>query len=462
MKKQISLSQIFCSIGLSCEKQGFHSAVSGVSIDSRKIKPGELFFSLPGDRVDGQSFLADAASKGAAFAVVEKNYAGQDFGLSLIRVEDRLEVLQTLAKKMLQSCKAKIIAVTGSVGKTTTKDFIIHLLQAKYRVVCSPGNYNSQIGLPLAILNHVHGDEDFLVLEMGMTAANQIANLVQIAPPDIALITNVALVHAESFNSLEEIAKAKLEIFSNPKTQLGIVPFSIAEMAKMTHTQCSKLSFECDNTSADYTAIDKTSFFAVLKNKIEVAALKELPVVGRHNRSNFLAAAAAVSLAGLSWEEITHRAESLTLPEMRLQMIEKNGILFVNDSYNSSPIAVEAALEALPKPKSSGKVIAILGSMMELGKFSADCHRKVGERALSVVDEMFCLGNETLPIYESWKQAKRSVFFSLERKEIVKQLALSVRTGDVVLIKGSNATGLSEFLDEELFGKKCNRGEGIK
>ena len=218
--------------------------VTGFAVDSRLVKQGNLFFALKGAHVDGHQFLSAAAVNGAVAAVVNESYNGPDFGLLLIKVPDPLIALQELAKSVLQQRKSKIVAVTGSLGKTTTKDFITTLLKSKYSVSCSPGNSNSQIGLPLTILNHTDGAEDVLVLEMGMTHSGQIKQLLQIAPPDIAVMTTVALVHAGNFNSLEDIARAKAEVLTHPKTTLGVIPHDVLLYDEIRNTgTCQKISF---------------------------------------------------------------------------------------------------------------------------------------------------------------------------------------------------------------------------
>lgn len=213
------LSEVGGILGL--PKTG-EAIVRGVAVDSRQIKPGDLFFALPGAKADGHTFLEEAAKKGAAGAVVHHSYNGADFGLPLIKSDDVLQTLQELARKKVESARPRIVGITGSLGKTTTKEFVTTLLKAKYRVAASPGNSNSQIGLPLAILNHSGEGDEILVLEMGMTHPGEIHKLVSIAPPEVAVVTKVALVHACNFESIEEIAHAKGEIFSHPLTKMGI------------------------------------------------------------------------------------------------------------------------------------------------------------------------------------------------------------------------------------------------
>jgi UDP-N-acetylmuramoyl-tripeptide--D-alanyl-D-alanine ligase len=429
-----------CTTELNC-------VITGACVDSRLFSHGNVFFALKGAQVDGHVFLGDVAQKGAKAAVVSKDYAGADFGMQLLRVNDVLQCLQKIAKKIIALRKPKIIAVTGSVGKTTTKDFLTTLLKAKFCVSSSPGNSNSQVGIPLTILNHTTGDEEILVLEMGMTHSGNIAALVEIATPDIALITTTALVHACNFNSLSDIGKAKAEIFSHPNTRLGILNRDIINFEELTNIgACSKLTFSLTSRQADYS-LDLSNGFAIWEGG-KCWQMDPLNIPGKHNYHNFLAAAAVARNMGLSWEEIESAVPHLQLPERRLQTIVRNGVTFINDSYNASEVSVKAALESLPEPIQGGRKIAALGEMLELGSFSRHCHVEVGDYALQHVDYMFCLGKECLAIQETWERAGKPVIWSMERRDLSIALLELVRPGDVVLLKGSRSKGMWKILEE--------------
>lgn len=423
--------------------------VSGIAVDSRLVEPGNVFFALPGAKADGHSYLQEVAVKGAIAAVVEKNYSGEDYGLQLIRVRHVLQSLQSLASAFVKKGHAKIVAITGSVGKTTTKEFTATLLRQKYRVAASPGNSNSQVGIPLAIVNHTAGNEDILVLEMGMTVPGNIANLIKIAPPDIAVITHVALVHAVNFNSMDEIARAKGEILTHPKTQIGILNYETENFHQLLHFgACRKLLFSVKSSCADFSMRIQPDGTMLVSHANETVALGTLPVLGKHNHQNLLAAITVAKNLNMDWEEIINAIPSLKLPERRLQVVEKEGITFVNDSYNASLLSVKAALESLPVPQGNGKKIAVLGEMLELGHFSEQCHREVGEHSLNHVDSVLCLGKETHPIFECWESAKRPAQKFMERADLVKALRQSLQPGDVVLLKGSRSKELWKVLDE--------------
>lgn len=425
-------------------------SVHGICVDSRLLKPNQLFFALKGACSDGHAFVREAAANGAVAAVVNVDYTVEIPGFQLIRVKDPLSALQLLAKNALAARSTKVVAVTGSVGKTTTKEFICSMLKRQYSTACSPGNSNSQIGLALSVLNNTRGDEDYLVLEMGMTEAGHIQKLVEIAPPDIAVITNTALVHACNFDDLAAIGRAKGEIFSHRKTKLGILDRAIANFEEVAGLgTCSKRSFSVERGDGDCTAALEEGGLRV-RVGAESTFLPAPFVPGRHNIHNFLAAAIVARECGMSWEYIKDAIPFLKLPEKRMEIFEKNGIVFVNDSYNASAISVKAALCSLPTPRNGGRKIAVLGAMLELGKFSEECHREVGEFALRHVEQMFCVGKECLPVEKCWLKEGMPVKWREEISGMIDVLRKELRAGDVVLVKGSRASGIEGVLHDLL------------
>lgn len=424
-------------------------SLNAVCVDTRLLEPGDLFFALPGSHVDGHSFLEQAAALGAGAFVVEENYNGPTYEVPVIRVPNVLAALQTLAKKVLARSHSQVVAVTGSLGKTTTKEFLATLMKHKFCVAQSPGNSNSQIGLPLAILNHTTGGEDVVILEMGLTEAGHIAKLVDIAPPDVAVITTTALVHVQNFNSLEAIGTAKAEIFSHPKTRLGILHEGIPNFDELCHgSPCLKVSFSTKSLTADYYLVDSAESMQIFSRHSSPAKIGPLKVPGKHNRHNFLAAVVVARHFGMTWEEINIAMQEISLPERRLEIVEKNGVTFVNDSYNASEQSTKAALESLPDPHKKGKKIAVLGEMLELGRFSDRCHRSVGEHALKFVDAVVCYGAGCRPIEEVWRVAGRPVSLVVDKHALLKIVQEFVSEGDVVLLKGSRSKEMWKILDE--------------
>lgn len=389
-------------------------------VDSQLLNPGDIFVALPGEKTDGHKFLKQAAEKHAAAAIVQNDYSGADFGLQLVQVPDTLKALQNFAKETLQKNRKKVVGITGTVGKTTCKDFIVTLLSGKYRVAYTQKSQNSKISLPLTILNQSGRGEDVLVLEMGMSASGEIARLTDIAPPDIAVITAISLVHAENFDSLDEIERAKGEILSHPKTAWGVIPKQNKILSEIG--TCKKQTFSGEEW-------DSGEFC--------------LP---RHHMNNVAAAAAVCRLLNLSRDEICSRFPLLKLPEGRGNHILKNGILFIDDAYNASPLSVKAALEALPEAQ--GKRIGVLGDMRELGKFSGQAHREIGSMACKKLDRLICFGSECAAMAAAWQGEKKHVSLHSEKHEIVTQLKEVLEPGDIVLLKGSHSCSLWEILEE--------------
>ncbi len=420
--------------------------ITGVAIDSRKVQPGDLFFALPGNRVDGHDFIAQAAAQGAAAAVVLNSYTLPS-PIPTLSVPDVLAALQNLARKTLAARSSKVIAITGSLGKTTTKEFVSKLLSTRYTVFSSPLSYNTQATVPLSILM-ADGSEDLLILEMGMTHQNQIQNLVSIAPPDYALLTTVAVQHAINFtDGLEGIAREKSQIFSHPQTTLGLfhhdAPFCEHILSAGT---CPKKTFSLQDRCADYflePTAQGVCIYAKNENPIEICL--KLPLKVHHH--NFLAAVSLARTLEISWKAIQEAAYSLKLPPMRFETVEKNGICFINDAYNANPDAMKAALESLPKPKPGGKTIAVLGEMDALGTYSEEGHALVAKTALSHVDHILCLGGRWKSPAELWISEKKPHTLFESRNELALAIAELAKPGDVVLLKGARKHALDEILD---------------
>lgn len=444
MKKSISLKQV---------SQWLHSPIEnkkltfGACVDSRLLKTGDLFFACAGERSDGHEYLKGIAMKGAAGAVVRKNYIPpSDLALPLIHVEDPLKALQKLAATLLACHSPKIVAITGSMGKTTTKEFLSQFLSSTFLVGSTPGNANSQLGLPLSILNELNGQEEILVLEMGMTHAGNIQALVEIAPPEIAVVTAVAHAHFENFDSLEEIAKAKAEILCHTKTRLGIIDQAACQFKAFTSgSHCPLQTFSLNDSCANYALVHAGKGFSLINNGKECAYFSNIPFPGKHNLHNFLAAVSAAVACGVSSEALQEISKSLKLPSFRFQIEEREGALFVHDSYNALPVAVMAALDNLPAPKAGGRKIAVLSEMRELGTLSEYFHREIGEYALKKVDVLFCMGQGCAPLIDVWHQAGRNPVWAVSLDEIALLLKEVVRPGDVVLVKGSRSSGFSSL-----------------
>ncbi|MEI6242374.1 MAG: UDP-N-acetylmuramoyl-tripeptide--D-alanyl-D-alanine ligase [Chlamydiota bacterium] len=407
---------------------------------SKDVQPNCLFFALKGATVDGHDFLEAAAQNGAIAAVVDKNYQGNHFGMFLFRSENVLLSLQELAKNVLQERKPQVIAITGSVGKTTTKEFTATFLEGKYRIFKSPESFNTKITLPLNILN-TRGDEEYLVLEMGMSSKGEIETLTTIAPPDIALITKIALAHAMNFeDGLLGIAQAKGEVFLQEKTKIALANYQLHEFAL---EKKPNLTFSLDHPEADFFLFVSNQIAYIDEKGLRVAEIPA-PFVEKHLLEDFLAAAAIARSCKMSWDEISQRIPFLKLPSMRFEKICKKETLFINDAYNANPESMMMALKNLPFPAAGGKKIAVLGEMKELGSFSQACHEEVGKCALETVDYLLALGKDCEVMFKTFKEAQKPAEIFFEKETLAQRLNELIRPGDVVLIKGSRSVGLEE------------------
>jgi UDP-N-acetylmuramoyl-tripeptide--D-alanyl-D-alanine ligase len=428
-------------LDLSCESE-IH--VTGYQIDSRMVGPGELFFALRGAKVDGHDFLAEVKEKGAVAAVVALDYVGPDFGLVLLRVADVVASLQQLARHFMASCKALIVGITGSLGKTSSKEFIATLLEGKYKVGKTHLNYNTKLTYPITLLNRV-GDEEVLVVELGMTEPGDIGRLLQIAAPDIAVLTKVAIVHAAFFpRGLLDIAKWKAEIFSHPKTKKCIFThdlYNYPEAIEVIHGE--KLSFSLEDRTADYFLSPE-----LFVDERGVRAYQfDPPYKQQHVLHNFLAAVSVARALKMEWDEINAQVPKLKLPKMRFEQYEKEGIVFVNDAYNANPDSMKAALSHLPEPKEGGKRIAVLGMMVDMGPDSEAIHRDVGRFAQKYVDHLLVIGKEATPVIEAFQEVRKPAEQYFDFSELADRLKSLMSPGDVVLVKASRCVQMEKLFN---------------
>lgn len=418
--------------------------ISSVAVDSRAVQKNSLFVALPGAKTDGHLFLQEVRAQGAQAALVNKEYSGPNYGLELVFVNDTLQALQSAGKGALERSKARRIGITGSLGKTSTKNFLKTILETKYRVYASSGNKNSQIGLALSILNEFRGDEDICIFEMAMTHPGQIAKLVSIAPPDIALITWIALVHAENFDTLYDIARAKAEILTSSRTKHLFLPYDnecfsfLQSIAHIGTTSYSTKNSEGDWFLNGFTMQYQGHYFD----------LPPINLLAHHMYNNLAGAIAVAHHVGMEFGEIQQAISHISHTERRLEIVEKKGVCFLNDCYNAAEPSIKGALQAMAEQKGYARKIAVLGYMPQLGKFSKECHQNVGTFALDKVDRMFCFGQECAPIVDVWEKENREVFLYTEFEMLLKALRCAITEGDLVLVKGARVCELERILEQ--------------
>jgi UDP-N-acetylmuramoyl-tripeptide--D-alanyl-D-alanine ligase len=411
---------------------GADGAPGRVVIDSRSVGPGDLFVGLPGSRADGGQFAAGALEAGAWGVLAGPSWARLEGGAVLV-ADDPLAALGRLARAWRRELGAHVIAVTGSVGKTSTKDLIAALLSPVRRVVASRANFNTDIGMPLEILAAPEGTE-VLVLEAAMRGFGQIATLAEISEPDVGVITNIGPVHLEQVGSLEGVARAKAELL--PGVSCAVVPAGEA----LLEPYLEGLNVVRFGDGGDVW-LDGDSVVAH-GERLEL----ELAFGARHHRVNALAAVAASLAVGV---RPSGRVEPPT-GRLRGELVELAlGATIVNDCYNASPLSMRAALDELASHDTAGRRVAVLGDMLELGAESEALHREVGDVAAAAgVELLITVGPGAAAMLDTFEGESYAVADAAEAAAVLGEL---IEPGDLVLVKGSRGIGL-EVVAEALQG----------
>ncbi len=419
----------------------------GYSIDSRTVQPGELFFAVKGERLDGHDFVEQALKKGAAAAVVSRSDLSR-YGSNarLLTVNDTLAALQTLATAVRKLWGKALIAVTGSAGKTTTKEAIAHVLASRFRVLKSEANLNNHFGLPLMLLKLEPG-HDVAVIEMGMSHAGEIRALAKIAQPEIGVVTNVAPVHLEFFDSLAAIARAKYELIESlPAGSTAILNADDDYVSQFGRDFHGKVVMYGTRPEADVRAENivacgvEGSEFDVLVNGCREHT--RLPLVGAHNILNALAAVAVAMERGLKPSETVSALATLTPADKRGEVVQLGNITVINDCYNSNPKALSGMMDALAAMPAKRRIV-VAGEMLELGPASEEMHRQAGEHAAkNKIDVVLGVRGQAQALVEQARRAGARAEFVATPQEAGEWLARETRDGDVVLLKASRGVKL--------------------
>ncbi len=422
------------------------------SIDSRTIGRGDLFFAVKGERLDGHDYVVAALEKGAAAAVVQKNELPRyPDKARLLAVDDTLVALQTLATAVRKLWGKPLVGVTGSAGKTTTKEAIAHVLASHWRVLKSEGNFNNHFGLPLMLLK-LEPEHDLAVIEMGMSHAGEIRALAKIAQPEIGVVTNVAPVHLEFFDSIAGIARAKYELIESlPATGTAVLNADDEYVSQFGRDFKGKVITYGMNPAADIRAenvetrgADGSEFDVVMAGGREHALL---PLVGEHNMLNALAAVAVGVARGLTPSAAVAALATLAPPDKRGQVLQLGNITVINDCYNSNPKALHAMVDALAAMK-AGRRIVVAGEMLELGPAGEAMHRAAGQHiAEKKIDVLIGVRGLAQAMVDGARQAGAQAEFVATPEEAGEWLARETRDGDVVLLKASRGVKLEKALE---------------
>ncbi|WP_255992770.1 UDP-N-acetylmuramoyl-tripeptide--D-alanyl-D-alanine ligase [Clostridium perfringens] len=421
--------------------------IKAVSTDTRKIEEGTMFIALKGENFNGNNYVLDAFNKGAKIAIVDEvkcdlNELKED--VALIKVQNTGRALMDLAKFYREKLGLKVVGITGSAGKTSTKDLVAAVLSDKYKVFKTKGNFNNEIGLPLMILE-LDSTYDVAILEMGMRGLGQIKELAEIASPDLGIITNIGISHIEILKTRENILKAKMEIatfFDKNNTLvvcgnddfLGALPEAQYKIVKTGVGE----NFEI---GAKNIALEElSSKFTVYDGEKEEEFSLDMP--GEHNISNLMLGIAIAKELGVSFEEMKRGLKNIEATSMRLELIKKDGFSILNDCYNSSPVAVKSAIDVMKNIEGKRR-IAVLGTMRELGHKSEEAHMEIGKYAKeNGIEKVLCFGDFSENIKEGYGEGC-TVYENKE--ELIKDLLNIICEGDIILVKASRSLKFEEI-----------------
>ncbi len=427
--------------------------ITHLSTDSRTTRPGDLFVALSGENFDGHKFVNDAFVHGAAGAIVERSWSGKtppDF--ALLRVDDTLAAYQQIAAQYCRSLGLKVVAITGSNGKTSTKDFTASVLGRGFRVAKTEGNFNNHVGLPQTMLA-ASAQDQIGVWEIGMNHPGEIAPLARLAQPDVAIITNIGMAHLEFMGSRAAIAQEKGDLAESLGANSTLILNRDDEFAQAIAQRTSaKVIFagleQGDVQAREITQSASGAEFTILEGAHHCHAV--LPVPGLHMVQNALLAIAAGRVFGLSLEDCAAGLAAAPVTLARLQIKEIHGVQFIDDSYNANPDSMKAALQTLAEIETEGQRIAVLGQMAELGAEARQGHHEVGEFAASLgIDRLIALGQGSAEIARAAGGAglknSSTVGSAEEAAELLRETA---RPGDLILVKGSRLARTERVMEE--------------
>ena len=428
---------------------------TGVSIDSRKIKKGDLFIPIIGQQFDGHDFIQSSIESGAAGALTQRE-TGHCAKGTLIKVSDTQQALKDMASYFRGKFSIPFVGITGSVGKTSTKDMIASVLEQKYRVLKTQGNLNNEIGMPLTVLN-LEEYHEAAVVEMGMSGFGEISRLTSIALPDIAVITNIGLSHIEKLGSRQNILKAKMEILEGLRDG-GLVVLNgddnllgglkgLLNFRTVFYGMGEGLDYQAYNIQ---TAGEQGTYFEITVANSDYNV--HIPAPGTHNVYNALAAIAVGIELKVPMDAVIKGITAFSPGKMRLNVIPCGKMKIINDAYNASPQSMEAAINVLKEVSAGARTVAVLGDMLELGEISARAHYDIGKFAvLKDIDYIIAVGeyaqNIALGAVEAGADRGRVRSFAGNRQAI-DFLADFLKEGDTMLVKGSRGMKMEEIVNQ--------------
>ena len=431
--------------------------VNNMTIDSRRVKPGDLFFAIVGENNDGHNFIPEAVDNGARVVITSRSIKPYS-GLAIILVRDTTQALQDLASFVRKKIdNLQVIGITGSAGKTTTKDIIASILSEEKRVLKSKGNYNNEYGLPLSLLE-LDGNEDIAILEMAMRNRGDISRLVEIARPDIGVITNIGPAHLENLKTIENVASAKAELLDGLSSDgIAVLNYDDEYIREMVNSygDLEKITVSLKNQNVDYYA-DQIEY---IKNGEESRFrvhegdnnyILEMDRAGEHNIYNALAAIAVARVLEINWDSIKNGIKDIEVTELRQEIRKIDGIRIINDSYNANPLSMKAGIDSLLNIEGIRK-IAVLGAMLELGRIENAAHKEIGKYLYkNGIDVLIGVGSMGEIIAEGAVEAgmaEQNIYVYDNNEDAASFINKIMRSGDAILVKGSRALEMEEIVD---------------
>ncbi|MGM0436878.1 MAG: UDP-N-acetylmuramoyl-tripeptide--D-alanyl-D-alanine ligase [Bacillota bacterium] len=453
--EELSIKKIREAVGGKIVQGNPEAKVKNVCIDSRILKEEDLFIAIIGERFDGHSFIEEAVNKGAKAVIVDRSIKPYP-NLSIIRVKDTTEALQDLAHfNRMRYKDLKVVGVTGSVGKTTTKDMLAWVLKQKYKVLKSEGNYNNHYGLPLSLLS-LEGDEDIAVLEMAMSNIGEIKKLAEIAKPEIGVVTNVGQAHLENLDNVANVAEAKKELIEGlPEKGLAVLNYDNDYVRKMDSAFTGKkIIYYGLQDSADIYASNIKHNYENKNIEFELFFKDEKKDIvinkpGEHNIYNALAAISIAREFDVDWDLIKESFKNLDFSSLRLDIREKDDFTVINDSYNANPLSMKAAIDVL-KDISKKRSIAVLGDMLELGPKKEEAHYEVGKYlAKKNIDILITVGDlgEIIANAAEDYMENENIYRVENNKNAYEILNELKEKEDCILVKGSRKMKMEEIVD---------------
>lgn len=449
--EKLTLSEIALDCGAKAPEGAGDITVSGISTDSRAIVPGGLFVALTGEKYDGHDYIGAAEAAGAAAALCQKE-VGQT-GIPVILVKDTRRALMELARAYRGRFSPKTVGVTGSVGKTTTKEIIASVLSQRFDTLKNEGNLNNDIGVPLSLMR-LEKRHEAAVFEMGMNHFGELSALTSLVRPDIAIITNIGITHIEYLGSREGILRAKLEILEGLRPG-GVAIFNGDEpllWALKGKLGCDILYYGVENSRCDIRAAGIKAELGGMTFSLSAPSCRfdaHIPMAGRHNVYNSLAAAAVALRCGLTPEQIITGLAGAKSAGMRQHIFEAGGITIVEDCYNASPDSMAASLGVLSELPAGGRKYAVLGGMLELGSETERAHVRVGRLAASCADVLLVYGKGAEGYMEGARMAgmrAENIRAFDSHQAIAVALRMDAAPGDAILFKGSRGMRMEEAL----------------